>query len=301
MIGFYDKSKIWVSHGNKVLRCAPEQLRELSPDQIAAIEFLPVEAVKRDGKYALRGAQTFVDITNKDFPTEEQRGEVREIDDCEEGGNAKRRRVDEEDQDQEMEDGELGPNQSLGEGEINEESTKDDSEAARSKRTEDEDEMTARASETAPRSTYGPMRRQGQRTESTPLGTKAPENNLTQALRASTDLCEAAENTTGPGRSEEADDLLECHLTTTIEEVKTSGKYCKEHCETFLAQDRQGAEVREKDIVTEKMKMQNIQGKNKEFEKLIKTGAIVIHKGQQARDLRNTVPRERILGSRFVR
>ncbi len=200
VIGFYDKSKIWVSHGNKVLRCAPEQLRELSPDQIAAIEFLPVEAVKRDGKYALRGAQTFVDITNKDFPTEEQRGEVREIDDCEEGGNAKRRRVDEEDQDQEMEDGELGPNQSLGEGEINEESTKDDSEEARSKRTEDEDEMTARASETAPRSTYGPMRRQGQRTESTPLGTKPPENNLTQALRASTDLCEAAENTTGPGR-----------------------------------------------------------------------------------------------------
>jgi len=200
VIGFYDKSKVWVSHGNKVLRCA--QLRELSPDQVAAIEFLPVEAVKRDGKYALRGAQTFVDITNKEFPTEQQRGEVRAIDGDREDGDAKRRRVDEEDRDQEMDDEEQRPSQGLGEGEVNEESTKEDSEEARSKM--DEEEMSSRASERATGSTYGPLRRQVQRPESNPMGDRLPENTLTHALIKSINGSsghgkrEVAENTIGP-------------------------------------------------------------------------------------------------------
>ena len=54
-----------MAHGNKVLRCAPEQLREMSPEQEAALKFIPVEALAKQGKYAMIGAQTFTDLSEK--------------------------------------------------------------------------------------------------------------------------------------------------------------------------------------------------------------------------------------------
>ena len=51
IIGFYDSSMIWVCHGNKVLRCTPEQLRALTEDQEAAIRFAPLE-LSPAGKFA---------------------------------------------------------------------------------------------------------------------------------------------------------------------------------------------------------------------------------------------------------
>jgi len=60
-----------MAHGNKVLRCAPEQLREMSPEQEAALKFIPVEALAKQGKYAMIGAQTFTDLSEKGNPREE--------------------------------------------------------------------------------------------------------------------------------------------------------------------------------------------------------------------------------------
>ena len=36
IIGFYSHNKIWVSHGNKVLQPAPEQLRKMTEQEMVA-------------------------------------------------------------------------------------------------------------------------------------------------------------------------------------------------------------------------------------------------------------------------
>ena len=71
MIGTYSaNTKIWVSHGNKVLRCSPQQLRALTDDQRRAIGVVPVEmlATRPNSK---RGAQVFTDITHEGNPPNE--------------------------------------------------------------------------------------------------------------------------------------------------------------------------------------------------------------------------------------
>ena len=67
------KARIWVAHGNKVLRCAPQQLREVTPEQEAALRYVPVEVLAKKGKYVLLGAQTFTDISGKGLPEDRDR------------------------------------------------------------------------------------------------------------------------------------------------------------------------------------------------------------------------------------
>lgn len=56
------------SLGNKVLRCAPEQLRRLTVDQEAAIKFVTADMIQAQRQLSDRGAQVFTDIGQEEFP-----------------------------------------------------------------------------------------------------------------------------------------------------------------------------------------------------------------------------------------
>ena len=123
VIGFYDHSKIWIARGNKVLRCSPEQVREMTPDQEAAVRFIPAELLQKPGKFAKRGAQTYLDISREVKPSDDDW--KLSIDEPE----VKRRRVQVPQDDEEMHDDEAAnenestlPDLPMAEGEINEES-----------------------------------------------------------------------------------------------------------------------------------------------------------------------------------
>ena len=71
VVGNTDSSKYWVSFGSKVLKCAPEQLRRLLPQDEAAVKLVPEELV--DWSYqskSSRGAATFHDISQEEKPTD---------------------------------------------------------------------------------------------------------------------------------------------------------------------------------------------------------------------------------------
>ena len=79
VIGFFEsKSRIWVSHHNKVLRCSPEQLRKLTGDQKAAIQFVCTEMLAQVPNSHKKDAQVFTDITREGVPTADERLSVEE-------------------------------------------------------------------------------------------------------------------------------------------------------------------------------------------------------------------------------
>ena len=86
VIGFFNENKIWVSHGNKVLRCSPEQLKKLSEDQLAAVTYTTQDLLAKISSKAKRGAQVFTDITREGHPDDktpdedgDERGESRAV------------------------------------------------------------------------------------------------------------------------------------------------------------------------------------------------------------------------------
>ena len=94
VIGFYEgRSKIWVSVGNKVLRCAPEQLRRLTSDQEAAIRFVTADMVDARRRLSERGAHVFTDISQEEKPPSGDGGIVDENGDLQAEMQVKRRRV----------------------------------------------------------------------------------------------------------------------------------------------------------------------------------------------------------------
>ena len=68
-----------------------------------------------------------------------------------------------------------------------------------------------------------------------------------------------------------------------------------------MAQDRRGNELREKDIQGADDQRRVLAGKKAEFDKLLKTGSIIIHTGTEAERIRNETDPKRILQSRFVK
>ena len=73
VIGFFSgRSKIWISVGNKVLRCAPEQLRRLTVDQEAAIKFVTEDMIGARRQLSERGAHVFTDISQDGAPPVEE-------------------------------------------------------------------------------------------------------------------------------------------------------------------------------------------------------------------------------------
>ena len=72
VIGNTDQSKFWVSFGSKILKCAPEQLRRLTPEDEAAIPLIPPELVDWSHETSKRGVATFHDISMEGRPAEEK-------------------------------------------------------------------------------------------------------------------------------------------------------------------------------------------------------------------------------------
>ena len=68
IIGKIDNSKLWIARGNKVLRCSPLQLQTVSEEHEAALRFVPPEALKPAGRGANKGARTFIVITKEGSP-----------------------------------------------------------------------------------------------------------------------------------------------------------------------------------------------------------------------------------------
>lgn len=156
-------------------RCSPEQIRELSPDQEAAIKFVPVELISPQGRYAKRGAQVFLDLTHQQPPEEH---------DYEQDIEPSRKRVRfNDDAQEEIIEGTPDDDTAM-HSTANEESTRegDSAEASVDQRSIQETMDTARLDEghdAGNASSYGPIRERHVLHEPT---------DLTRALRQSTEL-----------------------------------------------------------------------------------------------------------------
>ena len=281
IIGFYDNSKIWVCHGNKVLRCAPDQLKPLTEDQAAAIKFVPIELVAPRGKFAKRGAQTFLDLTKQE-PPEHERPDT----DSSSQPEAKRPRVSSNhDEGQEIEQ-DLA--QEFSEGAIDEQST----ESGQVTDPQSNDQDTGLEVETGAVGSYGPIRSHSVNME---------ESDLTKALRQSSDLLDFGDRRLArgpysrPDVDNETPDTLEVTLTAL-----NSDYVCQTHFEAFVANLDRNAELKDHDITPEEWKQVDA-GKEKELKKLLDTGAIRPHFGLEAERIRKEVAPSRILQSRFVK
>ena len=72
VIGSSDQcSKFWVSFGSKVLKCSPEQLRRLKPEQEAQIQLVPKEVVDWNKQVSDRGVATYHDISYGATPADD--------------------------------------------------------------------------------------------------------------------------------------------------------------------------------------------------------------------------------------
>ena len=88
VIGSSDNcTKFWVSLGTKVLKCSPEQLRRLLPEQEAQVKLVPKELVDWNKQLSKRGVATFHDISAD--PKPDTNGQV--VDYWEVSGNTVRR------------------------------------------------------------------------------------------------------------------------------------------------------------------------------------------------------------------
>lgn len=204
VIGYFDSLKIWVCHGNRVLRCAPEQVRALTTDQEAAVKFVPIELQSQAGRFAKHGAQTFIDVSNQGKPPNEEGAEITNAE-----SRTKRRKTQARDaEDDEMEDDqnmlEEEGQSVLDEGAIDEETTTDNGGL---------DRMVSAAptmgQENVPGpmpeydiagNAYGPIRRRDDHQREDPL---------TTALRRSTELLDLGQSRTRRAADDETADVLE--------------------------------------------------------------------------------------------
>ena len=297
VIGFYDSSKIWICHGNKVLRCAPEQLRAMTEDQEAAIRFLPLELVSPAGKFAKRGAQTFLDISKHERPSDidlEEPLPKRSRNDMEVSGGSEigARETIEEPQSWQVPVGhdDMDTEEIREGGGENEESTKLDTDSIQLE-SEQQNAETDEGRDIAG-NLYGPIR----------TGTSrhgGPDHELTQALRRSSELLDLGDvrvSRTPYDRSkEDPPEALEVAICSDDED-----EYEDKHFETFMANLDRHVEIKDKDLSEHDWKEVNT-GKEKELSKLIKTKAVKIYIGEDAERIRRMTASKRILESRFVK
>eukprot|EP00435_Cladocopium_sp_Y103_P072500 s192_g40.t1 len=318
VIGTYNaNTKIWVNHGNKVLRCSPQQLKLLTEDQKKAVGVVPAEllAVRPSSK---RGAQVFTDISQEAHP---QAMDLEEENEDEPQREAKRQRVsfetdmEETDQDAEARPGHERqvtvateqvdtqcPNTPQG-------TIPDSDENQQQQRTSSQAQVTASAgtdsgvipwignSGTTPaghgsseQQTYGPVRRES----------------LTHALRRSADILDHGDirlprSQLAPHPQREEDDALIAQHSYS-EKMKEKHEFQVNEdgeLEVFLVQ-KDTQEVTDRELSPfERLEVDK--GKLVEWEKLLKTGAIRMHEGEEATKVLRDHPQERILESRFVK
>ena len=297
VIGFYDSSKIWVCHGNKVLRCAPEQLRALTEDQEAAIKFVPIQLLSKSGRFAKCGAQTFLDLTKQEPPDSSESVEPL----------PKRARHDH------ISDGDVAVEQQPEEPEINEhegpqsiESSIDEESTHVATSNNDDDLGNVNPGTTAEESSsFGPIREGRLRYDDNVTLAEHENSALTRALRISCDMLDMGDvrmrrtpysaNREGNGDDEMTPDTLEVVILPDDPE----DQYIH-HFEAFLINVNRNSELKDKELDKSDWEQVNV-GKKKELEKLLKSRAIKIFSTAEADRIRSTVPRQRILESRFVK
>ena len=304
IIGFYSHNKIWVSHVNKVLRCAPEQLRKMSEEERVAITCVTPDMLGAISNKNKRGAHVFMDITDETFPGEEERqvdvgnGEQsRDVQDMEveeeeyaqttPAASPLEQMESEEEVTMMGEDGTV-PGSVTSVGATNMEwepsgtvpgSTMSGG-AANMKLESDDGNNIAQAVQLAPvatphldhqeSSSYGPLRR-------TPL---------TEALRRSTDILDF-----GTRRVSTHDGA-----NVTTSDIETHN----EVMEVMYTQLVGNGEVRDHEL-THHEKNQIEEAKREEWNKLLKHEAIKVHQGEEAEKLKRDMSQERFLESRFVK
>ena len=156
-------------------------------------------------------------------------------------------------------------------------------------------ETTAGATERSSGS-YGPIRHQRNHGAE---GTHHHSTALQEALHRSTEFLDIGSTRVArtpysppPGSNAEA-----------TSEVTISVPEPTDAFESFLVHQeghKRDSELRDRQIEEHEWE-QVIQGKRKEFDKLIKTGAIRIHTGREAQQIMQSVPKERFIDSRFVK
>ena len=307
VIGFFEsKSKIWVSHGNKVLRCSPGQFRHLSQDQLNAVKMITTDMI-HEIKGNKRGAQVFTDISGDGKPSDddpfvltdaETETDSRPIKRAKTGVEGEQSEMNEEHVEEPMqatmpEDIELGSEPT---GETNEGSGGSDyvpttpmEEIEYSQNGAFEHSLpdTLRVNDTSHDAT--------RRVEPYPITSPATERSgdriqgygpirgdLTEALRRSVDILDHG-NTRLP-RSQ----LVPCPETHA------------EAFEIFMTQLSSSSEIPMKDLTPEE-RLKLDRSKLVEWEKLIRTGSIKIYSGDDADRLRRENPVGRFLDSRFVK
>ena len=106
-----------------------------------------------------------------------------------------------------------------------------------------------------------------------------------------------------------------CYTTTSDDRMNTDR--CAQHWESFLVsqsnndvieedevfliQDRRNSELKPKDIQSPEDKRREEAGKRLEWHKLIQTGAVLVHRGERAREIEQQTEPGRILQSRYVK
>lgn len=308
MIGFHEKSRIWVAHGNKVLRCAPQQLREVTPEQEAALRYVPVEVLAKKGKYVMRGAQTFTDISGKDMPGEKERDEPigEPLPKRQRRQEGLQSSSDAEEIHGEDDQGDEAPMaQAGGEGEIDEESTVTgdntnvipSADGTETGSQPPELNAVAIPFSEGSSSAYGPVREMRNVQHETTA--------LTDALRRSTELLDMGDRRAHAG----AHGAYEVHLASeehntcemSVAEWKMRETAMEQHLESFLVNDRGANELRDKDLTAPEDVEKVNKGKIAEWEKLMKHRAIRCVEGPEATKIRNGPDAKRIMDSRFVK
>lgn len=319
VIGKIDSSKLWIAHGNKMLRCTPIQLRKMTEEQEAAIKFIPPEALRPAGRGANRGAQVFEDIT-KEQPPEMKDEPMPDVN--QPGGPATEHQIIDDDDDYVEQHLERQYEDLPDHGEIDEETTHTGEASGSGEVAEPEggdatmegnEETTPPASsEPAPtggvsggtertlQGEYGPIRH--------PRNVRHEPADLEGAMRRSLDLLDLGdvrakrtEMVTDRSLFDEDDEILVTEEAQTTEEIKMSSQRRSEHFESFIAQDKKHAELKDRDLQGSEDQERVRKGKMSEWDKMLKSGAIVVHTGKDAEEImRNTDPK-RIIKSRFLK
>ena len=301
IIGTYsENSKYWVEHGNKVLRCCPEQLRSLTEDQRRAIGATPTALLAKSP--SKRGAHVFTDISAEGYPPDEA-GEPGE---CQVQPKRRRVELDGEEQEEgvgasharniemETEDGETGTPTA---GHSNSQAMSDDGantvvetgDAIREVETGIGETngmgvgvINSGAEESNGRrdheSSYGPIR-----------------NNLNQALRRSLDILDHGTRNLPP-RSP-----LQTQRVDSAENYMVDREWMTtDDTNEVFAVNRETQELQDGDL-TAAERQEVDKGKTTEWQKLLKIGSVRIVDGKEYHKVMAEHPKERILESRFVK
>ena len=316
IIGRVDTSKIWVAVGNKVLKCAPEQLRRATEDQEAALRMVTPDLIGR--RRENRGAQVFLDISNEGSPDEgdpgpeaEDRKRTREQAGLDEGniepsGHEGQQAAAGVWTDSDIEQFTDVPEQGASEIPDTIVSSRRVSNVEMPAENDSKNAVTVQAHSELPgpgQHGYGPMR--NERAAGVNRHQEYQPTELERALQRGVEMLDVG-NTRLPRTWEPKDvpvapnDEEDLDLLNDDDDEVLEAFLLEKGVpwEVYLAQKNR-AEISWKNM-SKDQRIQADRGMRKEWDKLLRTTSIKLHEGEAAEALWRTVPPENILESRFV-